>query len=460
MIQSNNAPMLSREGLPLQKTDFSLRSWQLPAVLAFICCIIISVFQYYSPRYSDLFMTAVIFPVSVAVFALTLYTRPFIKYAEVKLLGAFFAWMILGLFFNDWRLEKAFTNTWLYCTCVTMFLCYTLPYAFDKETLKKALSILAVAMLVCATLLSAAGLIIVFGGVTIPESLSEVARIGIYVDGRLWLVSHPNTIAPICGAAIILTGYLLTRTKKWLVRILLILSALVCYCAMALTDSRTGFVSTALGVALEFFLLFNLSFAKVKRAGGRILLALVAAALCVGVFIVGTSAVRSVYDHTAGAASAQSELISDRGLEEADSFNGRTAIWAGTLKGLQHNPEILLTGTTPIIAGKLMGPYFPKDSPIGNFHNSYVASLVSFGLPGVLILIAFYVMLAISSARLSFTKLLDKDSLGTRLIPAILLFAVAESMMEVFLFVEFSLNNVWIWFMFAAGFVFRMQKSE
>ena len=45
-------------------------------------------------------------------------------------------------------------------------------------------------------------------------------------------------------------------------------------------------------------------------------------------------------------------------------------------------------------------------------------------------------------------------------IPAILLFAVSESMMEVFLFVEFSLNVVWIWFMFAAGFVFRMQKSE
>ena len=460
MKQSNSAPELTREGLLPQKTNLSLRSWQLPAVLAFVCCIIISVFQYYSPSYSDLFMTAVIFPASVAVFALTLYTRPFIRYAEVKVLGVFFLWMVLGIFLNDWRLEKAFTNTWFYCTCITLFLCFTLPYAFDKETLKKALSIFAVAMLVCAALLSAAGLTIAFGGITIPESLAKVARIGIYVDGRLWLIIHPNTIAPICGSAILLTGYLLTRTKKRLVRILLILGAFVCYCAMALTDSRTGFVSTALGLALEFFLLFNLTFAKIKRAGGRILLALAAAALCVGVFIVGISAVRSVYDHTAGAASAQAETIADRGLEDADSFNGRTAIWAGTFKGLKKNPSILLTGTTPIISGKVMGPYFPKGSPVGNFHSSYVASLVSFGIPGVLMLLAFFVLLAVSSARLSFTKMLDKDSLGTRLIPAILLFAVAESTMEVFLFVEFSLNNVWIWFLFAAGFVFRMQKSE
>ena len=471
MKQSNPTPEYNREGLLTEKTNLNFRSWQLPAVIAFICCTFISVYQHYAPKYADLFLSSVLFPASVGIFALVLYTRPFLKYAEVKVMGVLFIWMILGLLFNDWRLEKAFTSYWLYCACITTFLCFSLPYAFDKATLKKVLSILAAAMLACATLLSAVALAIVFGGVTAPEAITKLGYVGIYQDGRLWMVLHPNSIGPICGAAIILTGYLLTRTKKWLVRVLLILCAVACYSAMALTDSRTAFISTAIAVALEFFLLFNLSFSKAKWKVGRILLSLAVTLLAVGIFYFGTTVVRSVYNNTVVACAAtestasstvtaQTDTVVDRGLDKVDSFNGRTDIWKGTLQGLKENPDILLTGTTPIISGKVLASYFPEGSPIGNFHNSFVASLVSFGIPGFIVILAFFVMLAISSAQLSFTKLLDKDSLGARLIPAILLFAVSESMMEVFLFVEFSLNVVWIWFMFAAGFVFRMQKSE
>lgn len=407
-MQSNSAPKLSRDGLLAEQTNLSLRSWQLPAVLVFVCCIIVSVYQYYSLKYADLFLASVLFPASVGAFALILYTRPFLKYPEVKLLGVLFVWMVLGLFFNDWRLEKAFSNTWFYCACVTTFLCFSLPYAFDKETLKKALSILAVAMLASATLLSAAALAIVFGGVHVPEAITKIGYVGLNTDGRLWMVSHPNTVAPICGAAIILTGYLLTRTKEWLTRAFLILCAVVCYSAMSLTDSRTGILSTTLGVALEFFLLFNLSFAKIKRAGGRILLSLAAAALCIGVFYFGTNIVRFVYNNTVVAHVAtdaaavedvasndtvidpatETDLAVNRGLDKVDSFNGRTEIWKGALRGLKENPDILLTGTTPIISGSVMAQYFPKNSPIGNFHSSFVAALVSFGIPGFAVMLA------------------------------------------------------------------------
>lgn len=46
------------------------------------------------------------------------------------------------------------------------------------------------------------------------------------------------------------------------------------------------------------------------------------------------------------------------------------------------------------------------------------------------------------------------------MLPGILLFAVAEGMMEDFLFAVNSLNIVWIWFLIAAGFVFRLSKPE
>jgi len=46
------------------------------------------------------------------------------------------------------------------------------------------------------------------------------------------------------------------------------------------------------------------------------------------------------------------------------------------------------------------------------------------------------------------------------MLPAMLLFTLAEGMMEDFLFAYTSLNIIWIWFMIAAGFVLRMVKRE
>lgn len=106
-----------------------------------------------------------------------------------------------------------------------------------------------------------------------------------------------------------------------------------------------------------------------------------------------------------------------------------------------------------------MVPYFPANSPIGFFHNSLVGTLVAFGIPGLLLALIILLVAAVGSLRLSFGKK-QTQPLAVRMLPAILLFAVAEGMMEDFLFATNSLNIVWIWFMIAAGFILRLNRTE
>jgi O-antigen ligase len=106
-----------------------------------------------------------------------------------------------------------------------------------------------------------------------------------------------------------------------------------------------------------------------------------------------------------------------------------------------------------------MAPYFPANSPIGNFHNSLVAVLVSFGVIGLLLVLALLLWLAVCSVRLMFRNLWDKSGLAERLVPAVLLFTVAESMMEQFLFTDGMPSMAWGWFLLSAGFLFCFDRE-
>ena len=106
-----------------------------------------------------------------------------------------------------------------------------------------------------------------------------------------------------------------------------------------------------------------------------------------------------------------------------------------------------------------MTPYFPTEAPRGLFHNSFVAILVSFGLPGLLLILAFVVYLFVRSLHLIARTLYDERQLPARLLTSILVFTLAESMMEQFLFVDGMPSIVWVWFLLAAGFTFCFSRE-
>lgn len=471
----------------------SVLSWKFVGIIAFVVCLIIATYQVYFEKNSDMLLIYVLYPVSIALLALLVYTKKILKCVEAKLMGAYLAWIIIVLFLNNYRVSNALSSTWFYCTCVTSFICFGLPYAFSSNEIDRLVRIIAAVTVISVTTLCTIGLISVFTGWVPPIAIIEQGQFGIMNDGRLHLIWHPNSIAPMCGIAILVSILLLKREKRWLSKMFLSTSLIICYLALALTDSRAGILSLCIALFLVFFLYSNVILNKVRKSIYRITLSVALGLVCVFLVFIGTSVVHKAVSYLLSAravitisadSSIEAEtqpqtdslsndkpekinnpddsmnIASTRGLSDFSTFNGRIDIWAGVIRGLKEHPDILITGTTPLKSGEIIGPYFPANAPAGNIHNSYLGVLVSFGAPGLAILVIFLVMLAKASIRLSFTKLTNKKTLEVRIIPAILLLTLAEGMMEVFLFVEWSLNYVWIWFLFSAAIVFRISRNK
>lgn len=456
-------------------------SWKCWAVFVLVLCFFVQIFRYILPIEIDNFLFYFFCPASIGIFALLLYTCPYVKYPEVKLLGSLAVWMVLTIVFNRARAPIVLSNIWLCKLCLTTFLCFSLPYAFCLNDVRKTAASLAVAMVGFISVLCILGLFSVLAKEIPPNIRSYFDGLEIRADGRLGLNSHPNTGAAISGIALPLTGYLLVQTKRLPAKLVLLFGGIICYVTLSLTDSRTGIISTSIAIGLEAFLAANVILRKRKHALLRIALSAVAACLVTIALYHGTALVRCGYNQYAAIASVSTGKedakndgmaavddasheqdspappVISRDLSDADSFNGRTDIWIGVLSGLFENPDILAIGTGPSVAGEVMAPYFPEGSPIGIFHNSFLGVLVAFGVPGLALLLILMILLMIKSLRLTFMDLSNPDTLAVRMMPAVLLFTVTESMMEDFLFVS-SLNVVWVWFMFSAGFVFHTFK--
>lgn len=479
--------------LPFVLSKKSLLSWRFLAVLAFIGCILVGVFEYISPTRAVALVSFVLFPVSLCMLALLVYNSRYTTHFEVKLLAVLFVWMVIVSLLFDWHVDGPLSSSWFQSVCITTFLCFSLPYAFNINDNKRIFTVFAVVLAIAVTLLCAAGLFCVLTGQTISTT-GKIEVFGIGSDGRLHLLCHPNSVAPIAGSALVLLGYLIIQARRRVFRVVLSLCLLVCFIALALTDSRAGMFSTSIALGFEIFLLCNVKLFHRLRTSMRVLLCAILAVLSIFVIFQGAHLIQAGYNWFAEKSSTERVVIQDdvvspevssddqntpatlppsdstsvdtslksvssRDLSDFGTFNGRTAIWLGVLNGLLENPRYLAIGTSPLVAGKEMAPYFPEGSPIGNFHNTFLSVLVSFGIPGLILVLIFLIVLAITSARLAFNNLTDVETLGIRLAPGILLFSITESMMENFMFTNASPNLVWVWFMFAAGFVFRVSKK-
>ncbi len=485
MIQKKSGEKNKRAADPLAFCRGGVLSWRFLALLALACCAAFDAIQYLVPLDNGTPLLYVFFPASVIVFAFLAYDCRYVKYPEIRFLVFFILWMCASVVLNRSRAHIVDSYLWFASVCVTSFLCFSFPYAFSKKGAARVLTVLAITTLAAVTLLSAVGLTAVFVKDAETRAPALFSGFGIY-GGRLWLDSNPNRSAPYCAAGVVLTVYLLVRLKKALPRILVSIGGAICFTALVLTDSRTAIIGACVAIGFETFLLSNVwlnraAWMKKARAALRVAISALMMCLAIAACYLGTGLVRSAYDAysaetdyaaAAGAPVEEQALtplqqdadetpdLTARDITDMESMRIRLDIWAAVLKGLAGNPKILAIGTGPAVASDLMKPYFPEGSPVGIFHNSLLGALVSFGVVGLLFALIFLVLIAVAAVRFSFGGLTNADTLAVRLLPAMLLFTVSESMMEDFLFVNGGVNTVWIWFMFSAGFVLRFLKAE
>ena len=475
--------------LPLRENH--VFSWRLIAVLSLMGSIAVEVLFNLLPIDHNTLLLFWFFPASLLLASQLYFGLNVSRYFEIKLLLLFFAWGCAAVVLNYGRAQLVDSYEWFASICTAVFLCFALPYAFEKANARRVLTLLMMVTLLAAVILSVVSLIAVFA----KEIAAKAPSIfeGIFIgDGRLSIDSHPNRSAPAPALGVILAGILLADMKKTWQRILIILLGIVCFIPLSLTGSRTAILGAAIALAFEAALTLRHTFKGKMHTALRVCVSLtVAAIVAVGFYYASimtqqmsnTLLVREeaalVVQQDAEIAAEQpqatpaqttgsepaalepmaSEAVITRDFSDADSFNGRTDIWSGVWNGLLENPKIFLFGTGPMMAPRVMSPYFPPNSPIGLFHNSLVGALVAYGVPGLILVLVLLLVVAIAALRLCFGRKMDQP-LVVKLLPAVLLFTVAEGMMEDFLFTSVSLNIVWIWFMIAAGFVLRFSKKE
>lgn len=259
-------------------------------------------------------------------------------------------------------------------------------------------------------------------------------------DQRLYIIGmHGNFYAPIICIMLMMAIYMILSYKNVAVRIYYVIVALILYITLPLSDSRTNMVAVAVGLGLLAMLLV-LWRVKWKPS----VLGAIVAVLCAGVVAVGayagyglamrgieSVAVKSAVAEEAAGSDVQLPKSRDL-LKDLKTATGRTGIWKETFQSVKEKPVILLTGLTNHHTYEAI-PSFPQFD--GRLHNSFIQVLIAFGLPALILVLCFLVVLAKRCIPLFFKPGLAV-SLADRFLPVVLACCLVISMLESFFFLE------------------------
>ncbi len=292
-------------------------------------------------------------------------------------------------------------------------------------------------------------------------------------EGRLnVLYMHANLSAVMFVASIGFCLYLLAAVRsKWL-RVPVALAAAGLYIAVALTLSRTAMVIVALELGgFAFLLLF-----KAGRLKRKALRTFVAVAVCVAVtaasffglfYFIGRAAGLFGGDGSgslllpgAYAAEAQTDTAPPVAADEAyidlshlganiDTLANRTDFYAAVIPAIRNRPATLWVGDStenvlPALQAALGREAF-------HWHNSFLQTLMTAGLPALLCTLAFSVLLLAKCVDIVFLR---GAPLADQILVLPALGILLHGMLEAFLFVNFGVPN--ILFFLLAGFLFAV----
>jgi hypothetical protein len=401
------------------------------------------------------------------------------------LLAGFVVWYIFTRIANgDHYLKTDFSTA---CQIIGVFF-VAFPLAAEMDDRARDRALVAAASLVVTALAAlawaAVGAAVVGKPITSPWN-DAVLGINDYFGGPLRLNVlnwHPNISAAMFAFGVGLSLFLMARLKRvrWIAPVALAMLGL--YAAIALTLSRGGMVTVSLELGGFAALLFARK-ARVKRPLGK-------AAAIAGVMAVTTllmflgltvsidgmsrladaishnetsSAVPTIFasveeaavedDSTAAAEASASLVDTERLSQSLDSFSGRLdVIYPEVVPVLAERPVTLLIGNPTNQVVKALNQL--TDIHIYHWHNVFLQTLMTAGLPAMLCALGFSALLIVRCARLVFNRR-TLFALQVLVLPVAGLFL--HSMIEDFLFTNTEPNN--LLFFLIAGFLFAFAPS-
>ena len=155
---------------------------------------------------------------------------------------------------------------------------------------------------------------------------------------------------------------------------------------------------------------------------------------------------------------AKPDPIEPRSLtDDTEGLNGRVGMWMGAMQMLRDHPQKILTGVTRIGVWEAVVPYSSNLYSVGSLHNAYIYTFVSCGLPGILLLIGFAIVVIPRAWKLLFGEM-NRPRRGLRALPVILCVLCFTSFTEDLLFLTNHISNML--FFFAAGLTMYFTDPE
>lgn len=114
--------------------------WKHIVAFAAAITIAVSFYRYMDTLHRGAVVAYLLYPASNGCLVLLLYTRVYAWHPEVRLFGAFFAWVLVVIALNMSRADGAPSSGWFYSLCVTSCLCFSLPYAFGSAEQPRVVS--------------------------------------------------------------------------------------------------------------------------------------------------------------------------------------------------------------------------------------------------------------------------------------------------------------------------------
>lgn len=403
----------------------------------------------------------------------------FLMVIRYELFKKYMFWIYFGIF--GWMIAQGIhervslmrilgdstQRTWYMCT-LALLVFYVMP----KEKLNRTLSVfLSTEIFFLSTYFILA--IINASLSLVREDYVAYKFMGKFVGGRLSCFGNPNSAGIVAATLIMISIWSLVNSirlekLKVLARCIASVGLVVGTIALSLSRSRGSMVAVSAGVGVAVFILLYKGEHSKKKLAVSMLFAISVMFLSGGSLLLS----KEIYNKI-----ITEKVRVNSGIEASEEINGelnsyeltyavntitdRTLIWPTTLKMLDEKPEKWIWGYASHDPENKLFIYDvyegrPEIMTV-NSHSGYLQQLYMYGIPGAALTLMLLVAWGIQAAILAFSGAVPTED---RIPVAIVVTALVNATVEIFLFPSAQIYPITLFFFTAAGVISRQMKDS
>lgn len=311
--------------------------------------------------------------------------------------------------------ENILSALWLFTAC------YGLGRILNEKQLKMFLAVCACIWTAGMIALSCIGIYAAWTGK--PVTIFGSSFIGLYISDlvRLHIVYIATTSGSFIGVTVLIITLLLICTSNKAMKIVLVLSLFVSVIALALTDSRTAYISVPAGMGvIVFSVIFHFFQTKKTDKWKPWVWGMTAMVLTFVILIWCIMQITPLFNnlkdkgmiaraYAEEVKTNTSSVVSTRGFG-GHILSGRMELWSSVIQHIRQNPKVLIIGESKL------APLRSFDNFYAHCHCLYLQVLLESGIPGLLLFLSFIIYTLYHAIRVIRTPNLP---LWIRLLPAL-----------------------------------------